>query len=149
MTFPSIMRRSLIINCEGRFVSAQCLASLLPGHPGYFLMQEDMKDFVTSQPVAGALFSVVLGELCDFSVATFRQKNERYAEGGGDGGLTRVSMREACGLLAEDVALHPDGAGHGVELGQARAWWRRRRRRSRLVGCWGTKRGLSGAMCFS
>ena len=32
MTFPSIMRRSLIINCEGRFVSAQRLAH--PGHPG-------------------------------------------------------------------------------------------------------------------
>ena len=31
MTFPSIMRRSLILNCEGRFVSAQRLAR--PGHP--------------------------------------------------------------------------------------------------------------------
>ena len=52
--------------------------------------------------------------LQDFSVATFRQKIERYAEGGGDGGLTRATMRAACGLPAEDVALHPDGAGHGV-----------------------------------
>ena len=64
MTFPSIVG-SLIINCKGRFVSAQCLASLLPGTQGYFIMQ-DMKDFVTSQPAAGALFTVVLGELCDF-----------------------------------------------------------------------------------
>ena len=77
-------------------------------------MQEDMKDFVTSQPAAGALFTVVLGELCDFIVATFRHKIERYAEGGGDGGLTRAAMRAACGLPAEDVALHPDGAGHGI-----------------------------------
>ena len=51
-------------------------------------MQEDMKDFVTSQPAAGALFTVVLGELCDFSVATFWRKIETCAEGGGDGGLT-------------------------------------------------------------
>ena len=75
---------------------------------------QDMKDFVTSQPAAGALFTVVLDELCDFSVATFQQKIERYAEGGGDGGLTRATMRAACGLPAEDVALHPDGAGHAV-----------------------------------
>ena len=74
-------------------------------------MQEDMKEFVTSQPAAGALFVVVLGELCDFSVATFRQKTERYAEGGRDGGLTRATVRAACRLPAEDVAL-PDGAGH-------------------------------------
>ena len=58
MTFPSIMRRSLIINCNGRFVSAQCLASLLRSTHGNFLMQQDMKDFVTLQPAAGALFTV-------------------------------------------------------------------------------------------
>ena len=38
-----------------------------------------MKDFVTSQPAAGALFTIVLGELCDFSVASFRQKIEKLA----------------------------------------------------------------------
>ena len=38
-----------------------------------------MKDFVTSQPAAGALFNIVLGDLCDFSVATFQQKIEKYA----------------------------------------------------------------------
>ena len=66
---------------------------------------------MTSQPAAVALFTIVLEELCDFSVATFRQKIERCAEGG-DGGLTRATV--ACGLPAEDVALHLDGAGHGV-----------------------------------
>ena len=53
-------------------------------------------------------------ELCDFRVATFLQKIERFAEGGMDGGLTKATMRKACGLPVEDVALHPDGAGHGV-----------------------------------
>ena len=52
---------------------------------------------------------IVLGELCDFSVATFRQKIERYVEGGGDGGLTKATMRAACGLT-----FHPDGAGQGA-----------------------------------
>ena len=86
-------------------------------------MQEDVKDFVTSQPAAGALFTVVFGELWDFSVATFWQKIERCAEGGGDGGLTRATMRAACGLPAEDVALHPDGGGHSARRGP----WRRGR----------------------
>ena len=89
---------------------------------------------MTSQPAAGALFTVVLGELCYFSVATFQQKLEKYAEGG-DGGLTRATMRVVCGLPAEDVALHPDGASHGSPLVQARAWWRPWRRGRHLVPC--------------
>ena len=60
-TFPSIMRRSLVILCKGRFVSAARLARIPPGTPGYFLMQEDMKDFVTSKPAAGALFKILMG----------------------------------------------------------------------------------------
>ena len=114
MAFPSFVRRPLIINCKGRFVSAQLLASLLPDTQEHFLTQEEMKDFVTSPPAAGAPFTTVLDELCDFSVATSRQKIERHAECGGDGGLTKATMRAACGLPAEDVALHQDGADHGV-----------------------------------
>ena len=52
-TFPSIMRRSLVILCKGRFVSAARFARLPPGAQGYFLMQEDMKDFVTSKARCG------------------------------------------------------------------------------------------------
>ena len=111
MTFPSTV---------GRSACAQRLASPLRGTQGYFLMQEDMNDFVTSQP------TIVFGELCYFSVATFRRKIGRYAEG--DDGLIRATMRASCGLLAEDVALHPAGANHGSPLGQARAWWRPWRR---------------------
>ena len=122
MTFPSIVRRSFIINTKGRFAGAQRLSSLAPGTQAHFLTK-DVKDFVTSQPAAGALFTVVFGELCDF--LALRPSSKRLKgtlEGGGDGGLTSVTMRAACGLPAEDVALLPDGAGHGVALGQARAW---------------------------
>ena len=74
-----------------------------------------MNEFLKFNGVADmTLFTIVLGELCDFSVSIFRQKIERFTEGGGDGGLTRLSIHAACGLPAEDVALHPDGAGHGV-----------------------------------
>ena len=67
----------------------------------YFLVQEDMKDFVTSKPAAGGLFTILVGDLSHFSVDRFREKIESYADGGGDGGLTRPIMRLACGLEQE------------------------------------------------
>ena len=95
--FPSIVRRSLVILCKGRFVSAARLARRPPGAQGYFLMQEDMKDFVTSKPATSALFSILMSDLSQFSVDRFRGKIESDADGGGDGGLTRATMRLACG----------------------------------------------------
>ena len=68
-----------------------------------------MKDFVTSQPAAGALFRMLMGDLSQFSVGSFRQKIESYVDGGGDGGLTRATMRSACGLEQELPA--PRSAG--------------------------------------
>ena len=85
-----------------------------------------MKDFVTSQPAAGALFAIVLGELCDFSVPNFRRKFERYAEGGGDGGLTRGDRaRGSPRRLRGPPPGRPLSRG---PLGQARAWWKPWRR---------------------
>ena len=71
MTFPSIVRRSLISNCTREVCQRTAPREPLPGAPRRTFSCRDMKDFVTSQPAAGALFTVVLGELCDFSVATF------------------------------------------------------------------------------
>ena len=78
-------------------------------------MQEDLKDFVTKQPAAGALFTIVLGELrfqrCDLpakgSKGTLRAAGTAVSPG-------RPCARLAGSLPAEDVALHPDGAGHAV-----------------------------------
>ena len=108
--FASVMRRSLVTLCKGWFVSTARLARLPPGAQGYFLMQEDMKDFVTSKPAAGVLFTILLGDLLQFSVDRFREKIESYADGGGDGGFTRGSMRLACGLGQE---LHAPGSTRG------------------------------------
>ena len=134
MTFPSMMRRS---HSSATVRGGSASRASLPGTQGYFLMQEDMKEFVTSQPAAGALFTIVLGELCDSSVATFWQQIEKHAAGGRDGGLTRATMRAACG---EDAALHRDGGGHGVALparrgdrgGEAVSWLAAGRRKG---GC--------------
>ena len=50
------------------------------------------------------------------ATSALRPSGERSkgAEGSVDGGLTRATVRAACGLLAEGVAFHPDGGGHGV-----------------------------------
>ena len=62
---------------------------------GYFLTLEDMKDLVTSKPAAGALFTILMGDLSQFREDRFREKIESYADGGGNGGLTRAMMRSA------------------------------------------------------
>ena len=87
---------------------------LSPGNQVYFFMQEDMKDFVTSKHAAGALFTMIFSDLADFSVASFRAKIERCADGGGDGGLTRATMRAASGLPVEDADLRPPRAAGGT-----------------------------------
>ena len=117
-TFPSI-----VILCKGKFVSADRLARLPPGAQGYFLMQEDMKDLMTSKPAAGALFTILVGDLSQFSVDRFREKIETYADGGGDGGLARATTRLACGLDQEPHApgstggpVHAPGT-HGLHIG--------------------------------
>ena len=79
------------------------------------------RDLVTSQPAAGALFTIVRGELFYSGVATVRQKIERHAEGGGDGGLTLATTR---GLRA------PCG-GRGLPPGQRQSRDRPSARRAR------------------
>ena len=119
-----------------------------PGTHGNFLVQEGER--FRDLAACGGCPVHCLSELCDISVATFRQKIERYAEGGGDDGLTKAAMRAACGLPAEDVALYiPDGAGHGVVSRPGTGVVETGRRGRCLVGCWATKSGLSGAMYLS
>ena len=62
--------------------------SLPPGVQGYFLMQEDMKDFVTSKPTAGVClrFSWVTSPNSVWTVSL--KRFESYVDGGGDGGLS-------------------------------------------------------------
>ena len=73
-------------------------------------MQEDTKDFVRSKPAAGALFTILMGHLSLFSVDRFREKFQSYA----DGGLTRATMRLACGL--EQALRAPRSTGDALEL---------------------------------
>ena len=95
---------------------------------------------MTSQPAAGALFTIVLGELCDFSVATFWQKTERHV--GGRRGQRSHKGHHARGLRALCGGRGPPPGrrrSRGRQSGQA--WCRPWRRGRCLVGCWATKRG--------
>ena len=58
----------------------------------------DMKGFVTSRPAASALLIMIVGHMDRYSVSDLHQRMEDYADGGGDGDLTRATMRLACGL---------------------------------------------------
>ena len=60
-----------------------------------------------------------MGDLAGFSVDRFRAKIESYADGGGDGGLTRSTMRLACGLQQEPVAPVSTGGGAASVPGDA------------------------------
>ena len=86
-TFPAIMRRSLVENLKGRIMTAGRLACI-PADGGYFLVDLDTKDFVTSRSAAGALLTVIMGHMDRHPVSDLRQRIEDYANEGGDGGLT-------------------------------------------------------------
>ena len=62
------------------------------------------------------------GDLAGFSVDRFRAKIESYADGGGDGGLTRSTMRLACGLQQEPVAPVSTGGAAASVLGDTSAF---------------------------
>ena len=81
-----------------------------------------MKDFVTSQPAAGALFTIVLSELCDFSVATSGKRLKGRLRAAG----TAVSPGPPCARLAGSLrrrwpstrtAKRGRGGDHGGEAG--------------------------------
>ena len=63
MTFPLILTTtSLIVNCKADTFTAHSVSRASSrGVRGASLRHSDMKDFVTSQPAAGALFTIVLG----------------------------------------------------------------------------------------
>ena len=86
-------------------VCAQRLASLPPGTEGYAGGHERFRDLTAC---GGCPVPV------SCATSALRPSGKRLNEGGGDGGLIRATMCAACGLPAEDVAFHPDGAGHGA-----------------------------------
>ena len=140
MTFPSIVRRSLIIDRKGSFAGAQRLSSLARGTQGYFLMQghERFRDLTAY----GGCCSLLSSVSCATSALRPSGKRLKGALRAG----TALSKRRPCARLAGSLRT---ASVTGTHLGQARAWWRPWRRGRYLVGCWATKRGLSGVMCLS
>ena len=78
----SIMRRSLVIHFQGRFVNSMKINQL--GGPaaaakfGVFLMDNDLKSFLQSEPAAACLFKLVRGCMSDVSSSDMQQILDDY-----------------------------------------------------------------------
>ena len=114
--FNSILRRSLVVELRGNFLTQGEIDALFPDggaeEAGYFVKDPTLKEFLTSPGAVGAFLRMLEGFLLTRSTLDCREIIESYVVGGGDGGLTRGVMRAACGLPYDDGALHHQG--HGV-----------------------------------
>ena len=112
--FNSIMRRSLVVELKGTFVTPGELDEMYPDGgaeaAGCFVKDPTLKDFVTSQGAVAAFLRVLEGFLMTKSAADCREIIEGYVVGGGDGGLTRTVMRAACGLSLDGPPQPPSRA---------------------------------------
>ena len=100
-SFNSILRRSLVINLKGRFISEEVFASLtLPSGVataadiGCCEIDTDLPAFLRSGPTGAAVMCMVAGWATDHSQRQCEYVVESYA--GGD--LTRDTMRNVCNL---------------------------------------------------
>lgn len=102
-TFPSILRRSLVIEFKARFLEVDDLVSEYgsvaeAAKKGRFPRDPTLKDFLKSGPSIAAGLRCLYGWLSKHSEADCRAVIEDYAVGGGDEGLTEAMIRVSCGL---------------------------------------------------
>ena len=155
-SFQSIMRRSLVIIMKARFFPKEVLDKMGftegdANDNGYFVSDPDLKDFLASPAAAAAMLRIITGFASRHTLKDLRKVLYNYAEGGGDGGLTRATMRKSCSLPAEskkarrddmtqnqavdpnvavpDVSMQPSGVGNeglgytrGLRTGVSAGW---------------------------
>ena len=107
--FDSIMRRSCVASLKGKFVSpgkmAQLGSSARCAKDGIFLRDPSLKAFLKSEEAADAMLRAVHGFAQSHSLADCERIIEEYVDGT-DNGLTRSSMRAACGLSEVLSLIH-------------------------------------------
>lgn len=108
--FNSVMRRSLVIKHEARFIEAAALESIPDAKAkGIFAKDPSAKDFVRSGPAQICGWKLLHGHMRTYTQDECYSMIERYVDGD-DGGLTRRCMRFACGLAIEGGSTpHEDG----------------------------------------
>ena len=99
-TFGSIMRRSLVIEIESRFLDNDYLKVHVPNHEDFGIFARDPKamDFLISGPGVAAGHVIQLAHECDYDESRCRSIISGYVLGGGDKGLTEKTLRDACRL---------------------------------------------------
>ena len=110
-------------------------------------MQEDMKDFVTSQSAAGALFTIVLGELCDFSVRVVETAGSRGRPCARLAGSPQRMWPSTRTVLVTGSLLG-SAQGGGDRGGEAGTWLAAGRRRACSVPCVSRKHCLGRGWDF-
>ena len=110
-TFDSIMRRGWVMVFRARFADASVLRAQFPDGlpPGVFARDPDLKHFLKSDPACGATLQLLRGFWLHNSKAQCQDIIEHYAARGGDDGVTRKSLRFACGLVEEIPDDVPEG----------------------------------------
>ena len=112
-TFNSIMRRSLVVELKGRFLSAEQMEEArergAPLADNVLLKDPSFKSFVKSPQAVAAMWRVIEGYLCSTDRQTCVKIIDGYVDGGADAGLTDSVIREACGLPPRVVPAPPIG----------------------------------------
>lgn len=128
--FDSISRRGLVVTYRAQFRDAEWLRTnghRLPPGSGVFPRDPSLRAFLRSGPAIACTLRMLRGFLYTRSYQDCVDILEAYAERGGDGGLTRMTMRAACGLAelivteAPTVVASEPGGGHGDSDVQAGA----------------------------
>ena len=110
--FNSILRRSLVIKHEARFVERDVLQNIENADAkGIFLKDPTAKEFVRSGPAITAGWKMLHGHMAQYTTAQCYNHIEQYVDRF-DGGLTRRCMRLACRLPVE---VHGAGAAASSE----------------------------------
>lgn len=102
-SFPSILRRSLVIIMKGRFESPEILAQMQfpsgsPAGDGYFPADPELKTFLSSKPSAAAMLHILMGWATQHTESSARHVIHSYVTQGLDGGVTRRTLLASCGL---------------------------------------------------
>ena len=110
-SFDSIYRRGLVVFYRSQFRNPKWLAKNLPNHRelGVFPRDAKLRTFLRSGPACAATLTLLRGFLYEKTAEECLDLLEEYVERGGDGGITRKTLRLACGLSEEQTGEGAEG----------------------------------------
>lgn len=106
LSLNSLMRRSAVTTLRATFIDANFIRKHIkdPESKGVFPRGPRLMEMITSPEVLDAFGEVVSSMIQNYYLSELEGIIKDYVVGGGDGGLTRRTMLEACGLGESDFA---------------------------------------------